>query len=84
LSRVKGHFEDLRFSIKALNLLKRGEGEDKIFLSVFKKWGFEVIEIKGERKLVPVKTGKSLLDLAGKVALGGKALEDERKLFWID
>jgi len=68
----------LKFKGVDLNLTNLSTQEA---LSVFKKLGFEVIERKGKRKLVPVKTGKSLLDFAGKVALGGNALEDERKLY---
>jgi len=41
---------------------------------VFRKLGFEIVDMKEERK-------KSLLELAGVISLGGNAVEDERKLY---
>lgn len=39
---------------------------------VFRELGFEIVDMREEK-------GKSLLELAGTVSLGGNAVEDERK-----
>lgn len=41
---------------------------------VLRKLGFEVVDREEEKK-------KSLLELAGAIAIGGNAVEDERKLY---
>ena len=46
--------------------------KDTVYL--FRRLGFEIVDKEEEEK-------KSLLDFAGAIALGGNAVEDERKMY---